>query len=51
MPSSQIERKLVAIMFTDIAGYTEQISKDELAAKFLSYPIPKAIVEEWEKIK
>jgi len=24
---------------------------EELAKKFLSYPIPKAIVEEWEKIK
>jgi len=23
----------------------------DVAAKFLSYPIPKAIVEEWEKIK
>ena len=22
-----------------------------IAAKFLSYPIPKAIVEEWEKVK
>ena len=25
--------------------------EEELAKKFLSYPIPKAIVEEWEKIK
>jgi len=25
--------------------------EDELKAKFLSYPIPKAIVEEWEKVK
>jgi len=24
---------------------------EELAAKFLSYPIPSAIVEEWEKVK
>jgi len=24
-----IERKLAAIMFTDIAGYTEQMPKDE----------------------
>ena len=24
---------------------------EKLKAKFLSYPIPKAIVEEWEKIK
>jgi hypothetical protein len=23
----------------------------ELGKKFLSYPIPKAIVEEWEKVK
>jgi len=23
----------------------------KLAAKFLSYPIPKAIIKEWEKIK
>ena len=29
MSSSQIERKLAAIMFTDIAGYTESMSKDE----------------------
>ena len=29
MPSSNIERKLAAIMFTDIAGYTEQMSKSE----------------------
>jgi adenylate cyclase len=27
--SMPIERKLAAIMFTDIAGYTEQMSKDE----------------------
>jgi len=24
---------------------------DEVAAKFLSYPIPVAIVEKWEKVK
>jgi len=29
MPSPQIERKLAAIMFTDIAGYTESMSKSE----------------------
>ena len=28
----QIERKLAAIMFTDIAGYTAQMSKDEAVA-------------------
>ncbi len=32
MPSPQIERKLAAIMFTDIAGYTAQMSKDEAVA-------------------
>jgi len=30
--SSTIERKLAAIMFTDIAGYTSQMSKDEAVA-------------------
>ena len=29
MSSPRIERKLAAIMFTDIAGYTEQMSKSE----------------------
>ena len=29
MPSPQIERKLAAIMFTDIAGYTASMSKSE----------------------
>ena len=29
MSPPQIERKLAAIMFTDIAGYTNQMSKDE----------------------
>jgi len=29
MSSPQIERKLAAIMFTDIAGNTAQMSKDE----------------------
>ena len=32
MSSSKVERKLAAIMFTDIAGYTEQMSKDEAEA-------------------
>ena len=32
MSSSRIERKLAAIMFTDIAGYTAQMSKDEAVA-------------------
>ncbi len=32
MPSPQIERKLAAIMFTDIAGYTALSAKDETKA-------------------
>ena len=32
MPSSRIERKLAAIMFTDIAGYTALSAKDETKA-------------------
>ena len=96
MSSSAIERKLAAIMFTDIARYTKQMSNDEsvainllnkkesilkplikesdkiefevnlrlyelleelsaieetLAEKFLRYPTPKQIVEEWKKIQ
>ena len=56
-----IERKLAAIMFTDIAGYTAQMSKDQDVAfilldekfskNFLSYPVSKAIVEEWERVE
>ena len=30
---------------------TADTMEEELKAKFLSYPIPKAIVEEWEKVK
>ena len=41
MSSSQIERKLAAIMFTDISGYAALSAKDET----------KVIVEEWEKVK
>ena len=58
--SMPIERKLAAIMFTDIAGYTEKMSQDEDKASemeeetgktFLGYPLPTEIVEEWEKVK
>ena len=35
MPSSQIEKKLATIMFTDIAEYTEQMSKDQDVAFIL----------------
>jgi len=27
------------------------VMKSDVAAEFLSYPIPSAIVEEWEKVK
>ena len=53
MPSSQIERKLAAIMFTDIAGYTEQMSKDEAVAISLlnkKESVLKPLIEEWEKV-
>ena len=43
MPISQIEKKLAAIMFTDIVGYTNQMSKDEDKASEMK--------EEWEKVK
>ena len=49
-----IERKLTAIIFTDIVGYTEQMSKSEsrsLNTLEKKRSIPKAIVEEWEKVK
>ena len=52
-----IERKLAAIMFTYIAGYTEQMSQDEDKAfaliqkkRELLHSLPKTIVEEREKV-
>ena len=54
--SPKVERKLAAIMFTDIAGFTESMSYDENEAitavkkKFLNYPIPKQIIEEYNKV-
>jgi hypothetical protein len=55
--SSKVERKLAAIMFTDIVGYTEQMSRSEAShmkkkfkTRFLNYPGPKAIVEEYNKV-
>ena len=38
-----IERKLATIMFMDIAGYTEHMSKDEaVAINLLELPIPQS---------
>ncbi len=58
-----MERKLAAIMFTDIAGYTQSMSKSESKTldfldkmedkekqEHLKYPIPKAIIEEYNKV-
>ena len=49
--SSTIERKLAAIMFTDIAGYTAQMSKDETRAMELlkqKESILKPLLEEYK---
>ena len=46
-----IERKLAAIMFTDIAGYTEQMSKDQdLAFILLEEKQSKKKHQQWKKI-
>ena len=50
MPTSQIERKLAAIMFTDIAGYTESMSKSEsksLDTLEKKRSILKPLLKEW----
>jgi hypothetical protein len=36
--------------YSEIKEKADNLEPD-VAAKFLSYPIPKAIVEEWEKVK
>jgi tetratricopeptide (TPR) repeat protein len=36
--------------YNQVQEKTDNLEPD-VAAKFLSYPIPKAIVEEWEKVK
>ena len=54
MPSPQIERKLAAIMFTDIAGYTALSAEDENKALALfdtQKQILTPIIEEWKKVK
>ena len=54
MPSSKIERKLAAIMFTDIAGYTALSAKGSTKASELltaQRDTLKPIVREWEKVK
>ena len=55
--SSTVERKLAAIMFTDIAGYTAQMSEDESKAmellnkKELSNKKEKEIIIDHQKLK
>jgi len=49
-----IERKLATIMFTDIVGYTAQMSKDEAVAISLlnkKESILKPLIEEWKKVR
>ena len=49
-----VERKLAAIMFTDIAGYTEQMSKDESVAISLlnkKESVLKSLIKEYNKVK
>ena len=43
-------KKLILLVLF-VIGCEENASAMEDGAKFLSYPIPKAIVEEWEKVK
>ena len=52
--SSNIERKLAAIMFTDIVGYTSKISNDEAIAISLlnkKESVLKPLIEEWKKVR
>ena len=52
--SSNIERKLAAIMFTDIVGYTSKRSKDEaIAISHLNKKesVLKPLIEEWKKVR
>ena len=37
-------------VYNQVQEKTDNLEPD-VAAKFLSHPIPKAIVEEWEKVK
>ena len=52
--SYKIERKLAAIMFTDIVGYTSKRSKDEAIAISLlnkKESVLKPLIEEWKKVR
>ena len=48
--SYNIKRKLAAIMFTDIVGYTEQMSKDEDKAFALIQKKTKTSYSTYQKI-
>ena len=51
---SNIERKIAAIMFTDIVGYTSKMSKDEAIAISLlnkRESVLKPLIEEWKKVR
>ena len=44
------DKSYLKIAYNQVQELADNLEPD-VAAKFLSYPIPKAIVEEWEKIK
>ena len=51
MPSSQIERKLAAIMFTDIVGFTKIMGDDETTALTILENQQSLITNELNKIE
>ena len=44
-----VEETYLEIAYEQVQEKTDNLEPN-VAAKFLSYPIPKAIVEEWEKV-
>ena len=44
------ETSYLKTAYSQVQELAENLEPD-VKAKFLSYPIPKAIVEEWEKVK
>ena len=44
------DKSYLKTSFNQVKENTE-VMGEKLKAKFLSYPIPKAIIEEWEKVK
>ena len=44
------KKEYLELAYNEVQEKADNLEPD-IAAKFLSYPIPKAIVEEWEKVK